>query len=530
MKRVGDIDHDVTQTKAYGRFGSRLRVLACATTFSLGGCTILPAVLPHEPEFALPRARSGILAEYSDRMTNSSEGGSAFLLLAENQDALFWRIALVDSATTSIDAQYFIWSNDEAGGLLFHHLLAAADRGVRVRLLVDDLLVATTDQNLAIYASHPNLEIRLYNPGKVRESRLGALGHMVLNFRDMNRRMHNKVFVVDGLFAIVGGRNIGNPYFGLATAYNFRDLDVLAAGRVVSEIDTAFDDYWNAEAAYPTEAMRTDIAEADLVALRAELARGLADRYEVLARYPLEVEDWTPLLATLPATATAGEAHFLQDEPVPAKDRAVLRLRDMLVRLAAPSHTELLIATPYLIPVGKFLENLAMLEATGVRVKLLTASMGANNHTIAHSHYKKYRRKILSTGAELYEFRHDPSAAVRAAADSPPARSDFTALHIKALVGDRLRCFIGSLNLDPRAIEINTENGLYVESVGLAAELAALFDELSSEQNAWQVDLDENDRMRWRSRGEVRFRQPARSVGQRIADFFWRLVPVEGQL
>lgn len=496
---------------------------------ALASCAILPPAPPRLPERTLAPAQTGTLAEQARRIREDAGRDSAFRLLADNREALLWRLALVDHATTSIDAQYYIWSNDEAGALLFEHVLMAADRGVRVRLLVDDLLVASSDRNLAAYARHPNLEIRLYNPGKVRESTLGALGHMIVNFRDMNRRMHNKLFVVDGLFAVVGGRNVGNPYFGLSDRYNFRDLDVLVAGPVVPEIAEAFDDYWNAEVAYPTREMRADVTRADLAALRQRLTNGLAERREILASYPLQAEDWSPLLATLQGSLQHGEAHFLQDEPV-ASSAGQLRLREMLGRLAAPSHEEMLIITPYLIPAGNFLANLAGLEADGVDVKILTASMGANNHTIAHSHYKKYRRKILATGADLYEFRHEPSETVRAAADVPPVRSRFVSLHIKALVGDRRRCFIGSLNLDPRALEINTENGLYIESPQLAVNLARLFDELSDEHNAWKVEPDERGRLRWLTFGKTVSRQPARSFGQRVADFFFRLLPVESQL
>jgi len=156
--------------------------------------------------------------------------------------------------------------------------------------------------------------------------------------------------------------------------------------------------------------------------------------------------------------------------------------------------------------------------------------MGANNHTAAHSHYKKYRRRILATGAELYEFRHDPSPALRAKSDVPPIRSSFISLHIKALVGDRKRCFVGSLNLDPRALVINTENGLYIESAGLCEQLAEQFDTLMTPENAWRVYLNEKNKLRWESSSGKVSRQPARSFGQRIADFFFRLLPIESQL
>jgi len=156
--------------------------------------------------------------------------------------------------------------------------------------------------------------------------------------------------------------------------------------------------------------------------------------------------------------------------------------------------------------------------------------MGANNHTAAHSHYKKYRRSILAIGAELYEFKHDPSPVIRDISDVEPVEAGFICLHVKAMVGDRKRCFIGSLNLDPRALEINTENGLYIESTGLCGQLAEQFDTLMSPENAWRVFLNEDNEIRWESNSGTVSRQPARHFGQRISDFFWRLIPIESQL
>ena len=204
----------------------------------------------------------------------------------------------------------------------------------------------------------------------------------------------------------------------------------------------------------------------------------------------------------------------------------------MLGELVEPNHKELTIVTPYLIPVrgGPFLANLTQLSSEGVKIKIITGSMGANNHTAAHSHYKKYRRRILETGAELYEFRHDPSPDMRAISDVTPIHAKFISLHIKVLMGDRKRCFVGSLNLDPRALKINTENGLYIQSAGLSKQLAEHFDALMAPENAWRVYLNEKNKLRWESSLGTVSRQPARSFGQRIADFFFRLLPIEGQL
>jgi putative cardiolipin synthase len=261
--------------------------------------------------------------------------------------------------------------------------------------------------------------------------------------------------------------------------------------------------------------MSSEATIEDIQSLRKEIEAYLYKHRDVLVSYPIEPIQWKEALLQLPSLMKTGKAHFLQDVPI-SFDGEEHRLKDMLKQLVKPNHEELIIVTPYLIPIsgGTFLENIARLS----------------NHTVAHSHYKKYRRRILATGAELYEFRHDPSPPIRDVSDVPPIHSAFISLHIKALVGDRKRCFVGSLNLDPRALEINTENGLYIESAGLCEQLAEQFDALMTPENAWRVYVNEKDRLRWESSSGNVSCQPARSFWQRIADFFFRLLPIEGQL
>ncbi len=500
--------------------------------FSLvvSGCATLPAP-PDKPHvYSLPPAASGTLNEVAEKIdATNGHGLSDFLLIRRNEDALKWRLALIDHATTAIDAQYFIWQGDETGLLLFDRLLKAADRGVRVRLLVDDLMFASKERSIASISTHPNFDIRLFNPGRMRGSALAGLGELLLNFRELNRRMHNKLLVVDNRLAIVGGRNIGNEYFGLGKKYNFQDLDAMVAGPVVEEVSRAFDEYWNADLAHPGSAMSKKGTPEHLQYLRNLLEEQLNKDRKTLAAYPIDPARWKEELFQLPVLMQAGETHFIQDTPTPSEDGAP-RLVDMLGYLAEPSHKEIIIVTPYLIPVGNFLKDLDRLASEGVKVSILTGSMGANNHTLAHSHYKKYRRRLLAAGVDLYEFRHDPSPAVRSMSDVPPVTAPFISLHIKAIVGDRKRCFVGSLNIDPRAIKINTENGLYIESSEFCGELATQFEGLMAPENAWRVTLTGDNRLQWTSHSGTVSIQPARSFGQRIADFFFRLLPVENQL
>jgi putative cardiolipin synthase len=499
-------------------------------TLLLTGCSILKYPPPPTPDvYALPPATAGLLANVSHKFAEThSLDQSGFLLLTPSDVAFRWRLALIDHATRSIDIQYYIWQNDETGKLLFDRLLKAADRGVRVRLLLDDFIIAPNDRTITAITRHPNFDMKIFNPGRIRESTIGGIGEFLLNFRELNRRMHNKLIVSDNQFAIVGGRNIGNPYFGLSKKYNFMDLDVLTIGPDVQEISDAFDKYWNSELSYPGCAMSSKATFEEFQSKRENLEEYLNQKKDFLTSYPLSLLNWEEKLMRLPQQMHTGVGHFIQDEPV-TFGKETYRLEDMLRYLSAPSHKELIMVTPYLIP-GGLLERMEELTSEGVKIKIVTGSLGANNHTVAHSHYKKYRRPILATGAELYEFKHDPSPAIRDIVDVEPVEAGYICLHVKAMVGDRQRCFIGSLNIDPRALEINTENGLYIESKGLCGQLAEQFDTMMSPENAWRVYVNDDNQLRWESSSGTVSIQPARSFWQRISDFFWRLIPVESQL
>jgi putative cardiolipin synthase len=508
----------------------RIALLSVAALLLPGGCATLPDPPPISPVHSLPAPASGLLSEVSSLFAEKhGPGRSGFTLLEGNEEALTWRLALVDEATQSIDIQYFIWQGDEAGLLLFDRLLRAADRGVRVRLLVDDLVFSAKERSIAAIDMHPNIDLKVFNPGRIRGNALGGAVEFLFRFKELNRRMHNKLFIVDNRLALVGGRNIGNAYFGLGKKYNFRDLGVLVAGPVLEELSRAYDRYWNAELAYPGSLMSDKATAADLGILREGLKKDLAEGSDLLASYPQRPRRWREELLRLPDSLVPGEAHFIQDEPVLIGEEEY-RLTDMLRHIAGPSEVELTVVSPYFIPPGGMLERLEELSSRGVKVSVLTASMTSNNHTAAHSHYKKYRRRILATGAELFEFKGQPSAELRAISDVPPAEAKFISLHVKAIVADGRRCFVGSLNLDPRALVLNTENGLYIESPELCGELDGMFDGMMSPENAWRVTMKEDYTLWWESSSGITGFQPARSFFQRVADFFLRLIPIESQM
>lgn len=497
---------------------------------TLTGCATLPEVGPQPVVSALPPATSGSLSTfYRDAKTRLAAGDSGFVRLSNNAEAYRWRLELVERATRSIDAQYFIWDNDAASNLLFLRLLDAADRGVRIRLLVDDMSLVGHDRDLAALSKHPNLRVKVFNPVRERRSMLAALGEFLLDSRQLNRRMHNKLLVADNRVGIVGGRNIGSAYYGFSEQYNFRDLDVLVTGPVIHEISQAFDRYWNAELSYPAEAMSARATAAEIHTLR-QAAEGIVQSdFDTLA--PFSQLDTSTALDTgeLLARMHPGSARFLQDEPVLIGERRT-RLLDMLEYVSDAANDELIVISPYFIPEPSMLQSLEQAANRGVSVKLLTATLASGNHTIAHSHYKKYRRRILETGTSLYEYRHQPSAEEREQSDTQPVRAGFIALHTKAIIVDRNACYVGSLNLDPRAVNINTENGLYIISPGFCGELSDQADRMMAPPNAWHVDSDESDRLRWTSSAGTRHSVPARNFWQRIGDFFYRWLPVESQI
>jgi putative cardiolipin synthase len=508
-------------------------IIRCLVVFVVlisEGCATLKPAPPTQDIHSMPPAPSGMLSTViSEFAKDYSPGECGFLLLSSSAEAYKWRLSLVDQATQSIDTQYFIWQDDETGVLLFDRLLRAADRGVRVRLLVDDMVFAPDDRSVTAITLHPNIDIKIFNPGNVRRGMVGSAVDFLFNLKELNRRMHNKLFIADNHIAVIGGRNIGNEYFGLAEKYNFRDLDVLVVGPVVSDLSSGFDAYWNADLAYPGSAMSDKARIEDIEAIRKRDEAYLANKADVLASYPLKPRDWEEKFRQLPDKLLPGTAYFIQDKPVLIGEEEH-RLLDMLDYIATPSQREIVIVSPYFIPTENLLKKLEELSSYGVEVSIITASMGANNHTAAHSHYKKYRRKILQMGASLYEMKHDLPAEIRKLSDVPPVESEFTCLHVKAMVADREHCFFGSLNLDPRAIELNTENGLYVESPDLCGQLADQFDALMSPENAWRVYLDEDNQMKWESSSGTVTSQPARHFGQRISDFFFRLLPIESQI
>lgn len=499
-----------------------------------GGCAIRP-IQPYvkpAPAYAQPARADGAFAQI-EAAVRSRDGpeASGFELLDSNEDGLRWRLALIDSARHSIDVQYYLWHGDASGRLLVQRLLEASDRGVKVRMLIDDLntlletseKVAIRDDVVAWIDAHPNMELRLFNPWRDR-SLAGRIGESVVELDRVNHRMHHKAMIVDNQAAILGGRNVGDEYMGLNAEFNFHDLDVIGIGPVARQASAVFDEFWNSDWVMPASALQRPQTSSSLpdAAVRARLAKELA-REPALARFGIAPRDWTAELSAIAQRLHAGTSKVKSDHLVAGAIRQ--DLVEEIYALAATARREVLIVNAYIIPTERTIDSARRLHEQGVAIKVLTNSLATHDVPAVNSHYKQWRRRILDAGAELYEMRHD-AAIQLGIADTAPTRAKFMGLHSKAMVIDRQRVFIGSMNFDPRSANLNTEMGVIVESPGLAEALAALIERDARPANSWRVTVDERGKLGWTNDRETVRLQPARSWWQRVEDVFFMAFPV----
>jgi putative cardiolipin synthase len=452
------------------------------------------------------------------------------MLLDRNEDGLRWRLALIDSAVSAIDAQYYLWYGDAAGRLLIQHLLDAADRGVRVRLLIDDLntlmqtasTVKLRDDVAAWVDAHPNVELRLFNPW-TRRDLAGRLSEGLSDLKRINQRMHNKALIADNRAAILGGRNIGDEYMGLNAEFNFHDLDVLGVGPIARQSSEVFDLYWNSLWAVPVSEFGVTISADEQADGRRQL-RALLEAAPSLRGFSIDPGTWTEALKTLPQRLLPGTSVVRADLPTDTGfDQQMLG--EIRAMLASP-RSELQIVNAYIIPAESGIDTLRTLNERGVDVSVLTNSLASQDVPAVNSHYRQWRKPILETGASLYEIRHD-AAIQTELVDTPPITAKFMGLHSKAMVVDRRHVYIGSMNFDPRSAITNTETGAFIDSPELADALADLILRDARPENSWQVRLAADGKLQWENDAETVGRQPARNIWQRIQDVIFRVFPKE---
>ena len=485
-------------------------------------CTTIREDYPDpEPSFASEPATSGPFAELESTFARQhGPEKSGFMLLENNGESLKWRLALIDEARHSLDVQTYLWYADDSGRLLLKRCLDAANRGVRVRLIADGLILIGKGKSIAAIDSHPNIEVRIFNPfEKTRFNRSLKKRQTLERF---NYRMHNKLIVADNHITILGGRNLGDEYFGLNQKFNFHDLDVLGLGPAAHQMSQIFDHFWNSTWMVPGNAYDTEVPEGYLQQAEQALIQDL-EQSKVLQNFPLERQDWTPRLEALPAQLKTGTSSIVYDKLEP--EDIDQRMATELPEFSKTAQKEILIVNAYLIPDDEMLEEAGKMVQRGVNLRIITNSLSSQDVPAVNSHYGPYRKRLLETGIDLYELRHD--AAVKSEVDTPPVVSGFVGLHSKASTVDRSRAFIGSYNLDPRSRNINTEMGIVIDSPELGEELAQKIEYLMQPENSWRVQLDEKGNVIWVSGDKILTRQPAQSFWQRVQDVFFKLFPKE---
>ena len=470
-----------------------------------------------------PRSTAALLALMSRGTGGSPNGKSGVYVLEKGEESLLARAWLADQARASIDIQYFIWSTDNVGILASEALLRAADRGVKVRVLVDDLLIDAPPVALLALVRHPNIDIRIYNPKvTVGTSRLKRILNALTALRAVNQRMHDKTALFDGAVGITGGRNMADEYFDYDHRYNFRDRDVLVVGPVVADMEESFDRFWASSLAVPVEKLLTR----ELRDMDPERTRAV---YDHLRRYAGAPENFAPevreALSDLPrkldrmlSDMTWEKVRFVSDLPGKNEQRRGLsgggRTTTQLADLLRRAKQRVTIQSPYLImPEGGF-ELFESLVQRGVEVRISTNSLASTDNLMAFSGYRKQRRRLLKSGIRIYEFKPDP-AIKRALIERYPQLEDKApvfAVHAKTLVVDGETLFIGTFNLDPRSANLNTEVGILVENRQLAAQVENSIEQDLRPENSWNA-----------AAGPDRFA----SLAKRIKVFLLQLLPLE---
>ena len=472
------------------------RVLAAFALLALAShcASVQPVGPPHgsaSHAFADPQTTRLGRAFAADVKTHP--GLSGLELVTSGRDAFEGRYAFAAMAEKTIDAQYYLWTGDGSGRRLMRALLEAADRGVRVRLVLDDLGLEGKDAGLAAINAHPNVEVRLFNPFAFRS---GHVGDFLFDFARVNHRMHDKALIVDNAVAVVGGRNISDHYFSVDGESNFRDVDLFAAGPIVREVSETFDAFWNSQWSTSIKDLADQPPDAEaLHALRARLDQHIAED----TKFPFPTAFTGPELDALTREVRAhmvwGKARVLADRPDKPKTSEPGVIEALHAKIGDTLHSELLLESAYFVPAGNGTKRLCGYVARGVKVRILTNSLASNDEAPVYAGYVRHRDDLLRCGVELHELRPD-ARFVRHEWTWLKSRSE-AELHTKAAVYDRRQVLIGSFNMDPRSARLNTELAILVDSPPLAQKVAEFIEAGMSLSNAYRVELNDDGDVRW---------------------------------
>ena len=495
---------------------------------SAAGCATIDYDYPRTESYFLPDTSDTYLGkEIEPDVAQYPPDQSGFYPINDGVEALAARLLMAQRAEKSIDVQYYLIKNDIVGRAFIYVLLLAADNGVRVRLLLDDMFTSGYDVGMAALHSHPNFEIRIFNP--FHRGAAGRAKSAVTGFGRINRRMHNKSFTVDNQITIIGGRNIADEYFGAREDAKFGDLDVVGVGPVVQDVSNMFDTYWNHPTALPVPAFVNELEdpEAELNALRLRLADSLEDIRE--SKYAEAVR--SKVLAYIETDAVVFEwatYKLVVDSPdkgIKAKAQEADSITTPLIGSLNSAERELIILSPYFVPLKDGIEGLVELQRRGVQVTVITNSLAANNQFTVHGGYAPSRKPLLEAGVKIYEMRPDADVEGTEFIDASGAKAT---LHTKAFIVDDREVFIGSFNFDPRSANLNTELGVIIRDPELALVYTVLIEEALPKQT-FEVFLNEKGKLRWRGfeDGEevIYDKEPETTWGQRTMAWFARIIP-----
>lgn len=456
------------------------------------GCATLPENVDRPQSLAITNTQDTALGRALADEKAANPGKSGFYLLGNGLDAFVARAVLAHLAVRCIDVQYYLYHDDLVGHLFTDQLLKAADRGVRVRLLVDDMDLAGRDLGAAVMDAHPNIEVRVFNPFS---RKAGRTSQFITRMGSVTRRMHNKSFTVDNQVTILGGRNIGNEYFEADPDLAFADLDVMAIGPVVQDVSTAFDRYWNSDLAYPVAVLTGNTPTiAEIQRMRQGLNEFVAQEADSEYLQALRTSSLAENIRNDTVVFHWGEAEVVYDQPEKILhdfDQTKYHLSSQLKPYWEEVNKELILFSPYFVPGKPGTAFLTRLARQGIRVRILTNSLASNDVGIVHAGYSKYRKELLRAGIELYEMNRQLTVEQREEKKGKGGSSK-ASLHAKSFVFDRRQVFIGSLNLDPRALLHNTEIGVVISQADIAMGMGDWFDR-NIEKIAFRLELVKNE-------------------------------------
>jgi putative cardiolipin synthase len=504
--------------------------MVIAVALWVTGCASLPPLEGRNETHALANTGETRLARAIAPALAAHPGKTGIHALANPLDAFAARVLLAATAEKSLDVQYYIWRDDQTGYLLFDALWRAAERGVRVRLLLDDNNTKGLDEVIGVLDDHPNIEVRLYNPVAYRGSRVM---NFLTDFERVNRRMHNKSFTADNRATIVGGRNVGDEYFGAGEDVLFADLDVIAVGPAVQEVSDAFDLYWNSPSAYPAATLVPKVAPDARDRLKAKFVEVGVDPE---SRKYVDAVRATPLVSNLlegKLDLEWDDARVVRDDPAKTLDKTqrhdVLLITELLQSFGRPEKSFDLVS-PYFVPGVDGTKGLASLPRRGVATRVLTNSLAATDVSAVHAGYEKWRKPLLEAGVKLYELKSTSAAVESEEKKEKRKGSSPESLHAKTFALDHKRIFVGSFNFDPRSALLNTEMGLVIDSPALASRLSEAMDDRLA-RDAYELRLAQTGDIEWiehdAAGDKIYTTDPQTTAFKRAAVWFMSLLPID---